>query len=41
MNGQREIEETDEHGHKHTVIEYYHRYMQGPYLKAVDKLGWA
>jgi hypothetical protein len=92
---QREIEETDEHGHPHTVIEYYHRYVfaqingpklnvlldlepirpgegeagaalrllgrmrrtygprffdaltidswyvQGPFLKAVDKLGWA
>ena len=92
---QREIEETDEQGQKHTVIEYYHRYVfaqingpnlnvlldlepirpgegeaeaalrllgrirrmygprffdavtidswyvQGPFLKAVDKLGWA
>lgn len=91
---QREIEETDEQGQKHTVIEYYHRYVfaqingpkfnalldlesirpgegeaeaalrllgrirrlygprffdgitvdswyvQGPFLKAVDKLGW-
>lgn len=24
---QREIQETDEHGQKHTVIEYYHRYV--------------
>jgi hypothetical protein len=92
---QREIEQTDEQGHKHTVTEYYHRYVfaqingpkfnvlldlepirpgegeaeaalrllgrmrrlygprffdavtidswyvQGPFLKAVDKLGWA
>jgi hypothetical protein len=92
---QREIQETDEHGLKHTVIEYYHRYVfaqingpkfnvlldlepirpgegeaeaalrllgrmrrlygprffnavtidswyvQGPFLKAVEKLGWA
>ena len=92
---QREIEETDEQGHKYTVIEYYHRYVfaqingpkfnvlldlepirpregeaeaalrllgrirrlygprffdaitidswyvQGPFLKALDKLGWA
>ncbi len=92
---QREIQETDEHGQKHTVIEYYHRYVfaqingprfdvlldlepirpgegeaeaalrllgrirrlygprffdavtidswyvQGPFLKAVEKLGWA
>jgi len=92
---QREIEQTDEQGHKHTVIEYYHRYVfaqingpkfnalldvepirpgegeaeaalrllgrirrlygprffdaitidswyvQGPFLKALDKLGWA
>ena len=92
---QREIQETDEQGQKHTVIEYYHRYVfaqingpnlnvlldlepirpgegeaeaalrllgrirrmygprffdavtidswyvQGPFLKAVDKLGWA
>jgi len=91
---QRELEETDAQGHKHTVIEYYHRYVfaqingpkfnvlldlepirpgegeaeaalrllgrirrvygvrffdavtvdswyvQGPFLKAVDKLGW-
>src|SRR5512138_2109265 len=91
----REIQETDEHGQKHTVIEYYHRYVfaqingpkfnvlldlepirpgegeaeaalrllgrmrrlygprffdavtidswyvQGPFLKAVEKLGWA
>ncbi|MCL5096818.1 MAG: transposase [Candidatus Omnitrophica bacterium] len=91
---QREIEETDEQGQKHTVIEYYHRYVfaqingprfnllldlepirpgegeaeaalrllgrirrlcgprffdaitvdgwyvQGPFLRAVDKLGW-
>jgi hypothetical protein len=90
----RQMEETDEHGHKHTVTEYYHRYVfaqingpkfnvlldlepirpgegeaeaalrllgrmrrlygprffdaitidswyvQGPFLKAVDKLGW-
>ena len=92
---QREIQETDEQGQKHTVIEYYHRYVfaqingpnfnvlldvepirpgegeaeaalrllgrlrrlygprfvdlitvdswyvQGPFLKALDKLGWA
>jgi len=92
---QRELQETDEQGQKHTVIEYYHRYVfaqingpkfntlldvepirpgegeaaaalrllgrirrlygprffdavtvdswyvQGPFLKAVDKLGWA
>ena len=92
---QREIQETDERGQKHTVIEYYHRYVfaqingpkfnvlldlepirpgegeaeaalrllgrirrmygprffdlvtvdswyvQGPFLKALDKLGWA
>jgi hypothetical protein len=92
---QRQIEETDEQGQKHTVIEYYHRYVfaqingpkfnvlldlepirpgegeaeaalrllgrirrmygprfvdavtidswyvQGPFLKALDKLGWA
>jgi len=92
---QRELEETDAQGNKHTVIEYYHRYVfaqingpkfnvlldvepirpgegeaeaalrllgrirrvygvrffdavtmdswyvQGPFLKAVDKLGWA
>lgn len=92
---QREIQETDEQGQKHTVIEYYHRYVfaqingpkfnalldlepirpgegeaeaalrllgrmrrlygprffdavtmdswyvQGPFLKAVEKLGWA
>jgi hypothetical protein len=92
---QRQIEETDEQGHKHTVTEYYHRYVfaqingpkfnvlldlepirpgegeaeaalrllgrirrlygprffdaltidswyvQGPFNKAVDKLGWA
>lgn len=91
---QREIEETDAHGHKRTVVEYYHRYVfaqingpkfnvlldaepirpkegeaeaalrllkrirrlygprffdaltidswyvQGPFLKAVDQLGW-
>jgi hypothetical protein len=91
---QRQIEETDEQGHKHTVTEYYHRYVfaqingpkfnvlldlepirpgegeaeaalrllgrirrlygprffdaitvdswyvQGPFLKAVDKMGW-
>jgi hypothetical protein len=92
---QREIQQSDEQGHKHTVIEYYHRYVfaqingpkfnvlldlepirpgegeaeaalrllgrmrrlygprffdavtidswyvQGPFLKAVEKLGWA
>jgi hypothetical protein len=92
---QRELRETDEHGHRHTVIEYYHRYVfaqingpkfnvlldlepirpgegeaeaalrllgrirrlygrrffdavtidswyvQGPFLKGVEKLGWA
>jgi len=92
---QRQVEETDEQGHKHTVTEYYHRYVfaqingpkfnvlldlepirpgegeaeaalrllgrmrrlygprffdaitidswyvQGPFLKGVDKLGWA
>ena len=26
---QREIEETDAHGQKHTVVEYYHRYVFG------------
>ncbi len=92
---QRQIQETDQHGQKHTVIEYYHRYVfaqingpkfnvlldlepirpgegeaeaalrllrrirwtygprffdgvtidawyvQGPFLKALDKMGWA
>lgn len=39
---QREIQETDEHGQKHTVIEYYHRYVfaqiNGPKLNVLVDL---